>query len=103
MLVGDNKYYCDKCNRGVETLKRCCISNLPNTLLLHLKRFEFDYDNMKHVKINSVCEFPMSLNMEPYTREGNFHRILLDFILTFFLKDLPEKNLKMKVLKQIVL
>lgn len=25
MLVGDNKYYCETCAKGVDTLKRCCI------------------------------------------------------------------------------
>ena len=70
MLVGDNKYFCEPCSKKVETLKRCCIKTLPNTLLVHLKRFEFDYEKMKHIKLNDMCEFPMTLNMEPYTREG---------------------------------
>jgi ubiquitin C-terminal hydrolase len=70
MLVGENKYFCETCNKGVDTLKRYCIKHLPNTLLVHLKRFEFDYDKMKHVKINDYCEFPMNLNLEPYTKEG---------------------------------
>src|SRR4051812_2548343 len=70
MLVGDNKYFCDVCGKGVDTLKRCCIKTLPNTLLLHLKRFEFDYDKMKHIKLNDYCEFPLMLNMEPFTKEG---------------------------------
>ncbi|PRP87509.1 ubiquitin domain-containing protein [Planoprotostelium fungivorum] len=70
MLVDDNKYFCDKCNRAVETLKRCVIKDLPNMLLLHLKRFEFDYEKMKHIKLNDRCEFPMVLDMEPYTKEG---------------------------------
>lgn len=70
MLCGDNKYFCEICNKRVDTLKRCCIKTLPNTLFLHLKRFEFDYDKMRHIKLNDSCEFPMSLDMFPYTKEG---------------------------------
>eukprot|EP01117_Protostelium_nocturnum_P009607 TRINITY_DN3429_c0_g1_i1.p1 TRINITY_DN3429_c0_g1~~TRINITY_DN3429_c0_g1_i1.p1 ORF type:complete len:2268 (-),score=754.02 TRINITY_DN3429_c0_g1_i1:12-6815(-) len=72
MLVDDNKYFCDKCNRAVETLKRCVIKDLPNILLIHLKRFEFDYEKMKHIKLNDRCEFPYlnDLDMEPFTKEG---------------------------------
>jgi len=43
---------------------------LPNTLILHLKRFEFNFDTMHKVKLNDYCEFPDSLDMFPYTREG---------------------------------
>lgn len=42
---------------------------LPRTLMLHLKRFEFDLEKMRNVKLNDRCEFPMVLNMEPYTKE----------------------------------
>lgn len=70
MLVGDNKYFCDKCQKGVDTLKRSCLKTLPNYLLIHLKRFEFDYEKMKNFKVNDSCEFPFLLNVEPYTAEG---------------------------------
>jgi ubiquitin carboxyl-terminal hydrolase 34 len=51
-------------------LKRTCIKTLPNVLLLHLKRFDFDFDTMRNEKVNDYCEFPLFLDMEPYTREG---------------------------------
>ncbi|KAL6065920.1 USP domain-containing protein [Balamuthia mandrillaris] len=69
MLQGENKYKCDICNTGRDTLKRCCISKLPKVLMLHLKRFEFDLNLMRNVKLNDLCEFPMQLNMEPFTKE----------------------------------
>ncbi len=40
MLEGDNKFNCQHCAKKVDTLKRCCIADLPNNLILHLKRFE---------------------------------------------------------------
>jgi ubiquitin C-terminal hydrolase len=51
----------------VDTLKRCCIKEAPRNLILHLKRFEFDFDSMRKIKINDYCEFPLLLDLEPYT------------------------------------
>jgi ubiquitin carboxyl-terminal hydrolase 34 len=45
------------------------LQKLPRIMMLHLKRFEFDLEKMRNVKLNDRCEFPMSLNMEPYTKE----------------------------------
>jgi len=95
MLEGDNAYFCEICKKHVDTLKRSCAKvcvcvrararacnsrlvftplappqELPSTLILHLKRFEFDFDTMRKVKLNDYCEFPETLNMLPYTREG---------------------------------
>jgi ubiquitin carboxyl-terminal hydrolase 9/24 len=70
MLEGDNAYYCEKCDKKVDTLKRTCIKKMPRYLILALRRFEFDYDKMVRVKVNDYCEFPTDLDMEPYTQEG---------------------------------
>lgn len=70
VLEGDNKYFCEEANCKVSAVKRVCVKQLPPTLILHLKRFEFDLDLMKKIKVNDSCEFPIVLNMEPYTRDG---------------------------------
>ena len=70
MLEGDNAYLCEKCDKKVDTLKRCVVKKLPRNLIVTLKRFEFDFDRMIRVKVNDYCEFPIELNMEPYTSEG---------------------------------
>ena len=67
MLEGDNAYYCEKCEKKVNTLKRCCIKRMPNVLFMVLKRFEFNFDTMTKFKINDYCEFPMSLNMREFS------------------------------------
>ena len=46
-----------------------CIKSLPNILTITIKRFEFNYDEMRKVKINSYLKFPQELNMKPYTAE----------------------------------
>jgi ubiquitin C-terminal hydrolase len=69
-LSGDNQYECSQCAQKRDTLKRVCIKRLPNCLVVHMKRFEFDLELMRKYKINDFCEFPRTLDMEPYTKEG---------------------------------
>ena len=71
MLDGDNKFSCSQCQKKVDAKKRTCINTLPDNLIVHLKRFEFDLEQMRRIKVNDYCEFPMELNLEPYTKEGN--------------------------------
>lgn len=68
-LEGENKYFCEQYNRKIKVLKRCLIKKLPNTLILTLKRFEFDYTQMQKVKINDYFEFPKTLNMKKWTKQ----------------------------------
>lgn len=70
MLEGDNAYHCEKCDKKVDTLKRTCVKELPRFLIISLKRFEFDFDRMVRVKVNDYLEFPVDLDMFPYTQEG---------------------------------
>ncbi|KAG0045590.1 hypothetical protein BGZ83_009224 [Gryganskiella cystojenkinii] len=67
ILDGDNKYKCSTCDKHVDAIKRACIKELPQNLILHLKRFDYDMDTMRRIKINDRFEFPTRLNMEPYT------------------------------------
>ena len=69
MLEGDNAYYCEKCEKKINTLKRCCVKRMPNILFIVLKRFEFNFDTMSKIKVNDLCEFPIDLNMEAYSQE----------------------------------
>jgi ubiquitin C-terminal hydrolase len=70
MLDGNNKWKCEACDKHVTAKKRACVQHLPNTLILHLIRFEFDYQTFQEVKVNDRFEFPNHLNMKAYTREG---------------------------------
>jgi len=70
LLSGDNEYFCEKCNARVDTLKRVCVRTLPRNLIMHLKRFDFDLDLCRRVKLNNYLEFPEYLDMEAYTKKG---------------------------------
>jgi hypothetical protein len=63
-------YKWDGYDSPMETDKRTCIKSLPNLLIFHLKRFEFDFNTFEKVKVNDLFEFPEELDMYPYTVEG---------------------------------
>ncbi|KAH3764942.1 ubiquitin hydrolase [Pelomyxa schiedti] len=69
-LTGDNKYFCGTCQAKVDAVKRCCLAKLPASLVIHSKRFEYDFELMRRIKVNDLYEFPMKLDLEPYTKEG---------------------------------
>ncbi|KAL7720742.1 ubiquitinyl hydrolase 1 [Entamoeba marina] len=59
-LDGDNKYFCEKIT---------CLKTPANTLILHIKRFEFDFTTLDRIKINDRFEFPRELDLYPYSSE----------------------------------
>ncbi len=70
LLDGSNQYLCTKCDAKRDSVKRCCIKTLPNVLICHLKRFEFDLEMLRKVKVNDRFQFPPKLDMRNYTKEG---------------------------------
>jgi len=68
-LKGGNAYRCSKCDKKVTALKRSCFTQLADTMMVHLQRFEFNLETMLKVKINSECKFPLALNMKRFTKE----------------------------------
>ena len=70
LMDGDNKVDCDVCTQKKATIRRTCIGNLPNTMVLHLKRFDLDFQTFETVKLNNRMAFSNRLNMLKYTKEG---------------------------------
>lgn len=70
LFSGDNKIEDPDAGRKVDMLRRCVIRELPSTLIIHLKRFEFDLETLDRKKLNDLITFPTELNMLPYTEEG---------------------------------
>ena len=56
MLEGDNAYQCEKCEEKRDTLKRTCIKTLPSVLVLHLKRFDYDWEAGRAIKYDDFLE-----------------------------------------------
>ncbi|KAG8900822.1 hypothetical protein FRB99_005745 [Tulasnella sp. 403] len=63
MLTARNKFYCDECCGLVEAEKRMKIKTLPPVLLLHLKRFKYQEDLQKYVKLSYRVAFPLELRL----------------------------------------
>ena len=78
----DNKYSCTSCGCYVDAVKRllcfrscwaCGLTpgrarfkDLPNNLIFHLKRFDYDVMTGMRSKINDAFEFPHQIDMAPY-------------------------------------
>lgn len=69
MLSGKNKYYCENCKGRQEAFKRMRIRQLPEVLVLHLKRFEYVEEKQSYMKSRDSVPFPMHLKI-PNTTEG---------------------------------
>ena len=66
IMEGDNKYKCSSCGTYVNAVKRACFKHLPDNLIFHLKRFDYDLMMGTRSKINDRFEFPDQLDMTPY-------------------------------------
>ncbi|KAJ2899014.1 Ubiquitin carboxyl-terminal hydrolase 34 [Zalerion maritima] len=69
IMEGDNKYKCSTCDRHVDAVKRACLKEIPDNLIFHLKRFEFNLRTMTRSKINDHFAFPTTIDMRPFTVE----------------------------------
>ncbi|KAH6965506.1 hypothetical protein EDB82DRAFT_300975 [Fusarium venenatum] len=67
IMEGDNKYKCSTCDRHVDAVKRACIKDVPENLIFHLKRFDFNLRTLQRSKINDYFSFPSRVDMRPYT------------------------------------
>ena len=68
ILEGENKYFIDKYNKKISIRKRCSIKKLSNTVIIHLKRFEFDYYTFTNNKLNDYLKFPQEINFKKWTK-----------------------------------
>ncbi|CAG8979171.1 hypothetical protein HYALB_00000306 [Hymenoscyphus albidus] len=69
VMEGDNKYKCSTCDRHVDAVKRACLKEIPDNLIFHLKRFDFNLRTMQRSKINDHFSFPNKIDMRPYKVE----------------------------------
>ncbi len=70
VLEGESAYLCEQCKKKVRALKRSSIKKMSDTLIIHLKRFEYVIDRQANNKLSDYFAFPMKLNIEPFTKEG---------------------------------
>jgi len=60
-------YECDGCNQKVNITQRVLLADMPNVLIVHLKRIVFCFDTLQNDKVNSRFEFPNVLDLKDYS------------------------------------
>ncbi|XP_051982733.1 ubiquitin carboxyl-terminal hydrolase 47 [Xyrauchen texanus] len=65
-LEEDDWMYCDECDQKTETHTWSEIDEYPTVLTLHLKRFDFDYMQMRYMKNECSLDVPPSLHIKDY-------------------------------------
>ena len=71
IMTGDNKINCEECCTKRVCHKQLKIKNLPNILVISLKRFDYDYKTMTKFKLNNFFEFPFELDMSEFVINSN--------------------------------
>lgn len=71
MVAGESieGYKCSACNKQVTCERKVALKRLPNTLIVHLQRFDIDFETFRSVKINQRLEFPEQLNLKQFMLE----------------------------------
>jgi len=69
MVEGDiiSDYECSGCKKRTDVKRRSLIAETPNVLVVQLVRFELNYETWQTEKINSHYEFPLLLDLAPYS------------------------------------
>ena len=68
-MNGENCIHCPECNKKIPAIKSQNFKTLPRIFMFVLKRFEYNYQTMKKIKINDYYEFPLILDMNKYTED----------------------------------
>ena len=84
ILEGENKYFVDKYNKKISIKKRNSLKKIGNQIIIHLKRFEFDFYTFENNKLNDYLEFPKKINLKKWTRA---------FIRTNEINNINENNI----------
>ena len=49
-----NQYFCEELDKKIDAEKGSLVDRLPPVLMLHLKRFDFDYQTLHRCKLKKV-------------------------------------------------
>ena len=63
ILTQQNKFYCSKCAALQEALKTIKLKSLPEILVINLKRFKYDEEFNKVVKLFDTISYPLKLRL----------------------------------------
>jgi ubiquitin C-terminal hydrolase len=64
-------YFAESLGRKIDARKRARIAELPDFLVIHLKRFEYDLETWRRYKVNNRFELPEEFNFAPYAAQAD--------------------------------
>lgn len=73
-LAHSDKFFCDTCNSLQEAQKRMQVKRMPYCLALHLKRFKYNEQLGRFMKLSFRVVFPMELRV-PMSRESEIDEV----------------------------
>ncbi|KAJ0565291.1 putative ubiquitinyl hydrolase 1 [Helianthus annuus] len=73
------KFTCDECKQKVSVEKQLLLDQIPLTCAFHLKRFKNDGSHVE--KIDKHVDFPLELDLQPYTRGSQSNNMDLKYEL----------------------
>uniref|UniRef100_A0A672ZEJ6 USP domain-containing protein n=1 Tax=Sphaeramia orbicularis TaxID=375764 RepID=A0A672ZEJ6_9TELE len=68
-VSGDNKMYCNNCQKKTDAFIKCELTGTPDVLILLLKRFHFDSKLMRFVKLHHDVDVTHTLHIKGCTYE----------------------------------
>lgn len=72
LLTGESAYQCDTCRVKRQALRSTVLRSLPQVLTFSCSRFRIDRStNWTRVKVTSRSEFPLIMDMLPFSEAGN--------------------------------
>ncbi|SGZ39024.1 uncharacterized protein HGUI_01224 [Hanseniaspora guilliermondii] len=77
ILKGENKFQCDNCNEKVKAERSVNIDEIPNVLILHLKRYEYSEKENTLTKLFNKMEYPLNLRIEKMNKNYELSGIVV--------------------------
>ncbi|KAJ0006291.1 hypothetical protein NQD34_013564 [Periophthalmus magnuspinnatus] len=68
-VSGENKIYCAHCDKSQDAIVMCEMMQPPEVLSLLLKRFHYDSELKRNIKVKCEAEVPLMLKIKDYTYE----------------------------------
>jgi ubiquitin C-terminal hydrolase/predicted N-acetyltransferase YhbS len=68
ILDGNNQYYCEQCDKKRDATKGLEFDTFPYLLTLQLKRFDYDWEADRRIKLMDRVSFPQVLNLNSFVQ-----------------------------------
>lgn len=78
----ETKFTCENCKEGVSVEKQLVVDQAPSVAAFHLKRFKTDGSHVE--KIEKHVEFPLELDLKPYTSDSDSDSNVSRCLLVYF-------------------